>query len=194
MTPLIGKSTLTTITPDDYKIQSLLREFPDQSKAGIVFVVPVYQPLLKPKKDKRESRSSDFLQTPTPLPKRQKSPIGRPIQRGAQLEQVEQVEDPSIKEESSWLESDDWDEEEARVIVKEELTKEPTSDDEYFPIEGELCGGSALGQAEASVEGNRGVEEARQTPIRTRQAFKGTGQALEAKKALKPKKYRKKLN
>ena len=81
MTPLIGKSTLTTITLDDYKIQSLLREFPDQSKAGIVFVVPVCQPQLKPKKDKRESRSSDFLQTP--LPKRQKSPIGCPIRRGA---------------------------------------------------------------------------------------------------------------
>jgi hypothetical protein len=59
ITPLTGKSTLTTITPDDCKIQSLLREFPDQSKAGIVFVVPVCQPQLKPKR--RESGSSDFL-------------------------------------------------------------------------------------------------------------------------------------
>jgi hypothetical protein len=59
MTPLIGKSTLTTITPDDYKIQSLLREFPNLSKASIVFVVPIHQ--LEPKKGRKESRSSDFL-------------------------------------------------------------------------------------------------------------------------------------
>src|SRR5579862_5995166 len=183
MTPLIGKSTLTTITPDDYKIQSLLREFPDQSKAGIVFVVPVYQPQLK--KDKRESRSSDFLQTPTPLPKRQKSPIGCLIQRGAQLEQVEQVEDPFIKEESSWSESDDWDEQETRVIVKEELTREPTSDNEYFPTEGELCGESVLGQTEANDEGNGGVEEAMQVSKGTRQALEKTKQAPKPKPAVK---------
>ena len=76
ITPLIGKSTLTMITLDDHKIQSLLREFPDQSQAGIAFVVPISQ--AEHRKERKESRSSDFLQTP--LPKRQKSPIGHPIQ------------------------------------------------------------------------------------------------------------------
>ena len=78
ITPLTSKSSLTTITLDDYKIQSLLREFPNQSKAGIVFVVPIQKP--DTKKEKRGSRSSNFLLPPMPLPKRQKSPIGRPIQ------------------------------------------------------------------------------------------------------------------
>jgi hypothetical protein len=66
ITPLIGKSTLTMITLDDHKIQSLLREFPDQSKASIAFVVPISQ--AERKKERKESRLSDFLQTP--LPKR----------------------------------------------------------------------------------------------------------------------------
>ena len=59
MIPIIAKSTLTTITLDDCKIQSLLREFPNLSKASIAFVVPIHQ--LEPKKGRKESRSSDFL-------------------------------------------------------------------------------------------------------------------------------------
>ena len=81
------------------------------------------------------------------------------------------MEDPFIKEESPWSDSEDWDEE-TGIIIKEELIEEAISDNEYFLTEGELYTGSVLGQTEADSEGNGGVEEARQALTRTRQASK----------------------
>jgi hypothetical protein len=109
------------LTLENTTIQTLLTELPDKARIGLM--LPVRKTV------KEESDDSGLLSTP--LPKRQKSPIGDIIKRGrAKQDNVGEEEEDSnvgIKEE---------------VLFKEELgiKEEGFSDIDSFPAVADLLG------------------------------------------------------
>jgi hypothetical protein len=125
------------------------------------------------KKEKGETRTSDFLSTP--LPKRQKSPIGSIIQRGGRLE------DTHIKREDDEEESEDDEDEEEELTVKQEAldanyfhdTNEFASLPSSLPVVSDIGlytfgraknvdSGEGLSNIEGNVEGNNIIARAKE--------------------------------